>query len=1830
MTIKRLVIPATGKVFFILCSLILFFVNNTYSQVPSITSFSPEQGQVGSNVTITGNNFGTSNTLNSVYFGGVKAEIISSDITSLIVKVPVGASYKPVTVTSNGLIAYSSKSFNPTFSGANAVFSKTSFGNRMDLTIGTTSMYGGADILSGDLDGDGLLDLVATNSVNNNLAIFKNSGQAVLFSASPTIKLTTGTSPIATVNADINGDGLTDLITLNSVSNNFSVYINNSTSGTISFNPAVNFATASSPQGLTVGDLNGDGKLDLAIACLSAGTTSVFKNTSNAGSISFEKSDYTLYQPGSILMSDLDSDQKPELIVGHAGTTYFSVLKNTSSGSAISFAAAKLFAATGVQKLVSADLDGDGRNELAFTSSTGTSVTVLKNTSASGVISFNTISVPVRKYPYEAANPLSYSDLNPYGLTLEDLDGDGKPDLALGNKGWSLVSVLKNTSIGGSVSFSQAAYYETTYDPRSVATGDFNSDNLPDIAVLGYQEGIISVLTSQVTKPFVYSYKKVNGSDAENILITGTNFTGTSSVTIAGSEVKSFTLISETSIKAAVNDNLAGDIAVTTPIGTGILKGFSNITSPVVNGFSPLLGPVGTEVTITGDNFSTNISSNKVFFGAVKANIIAAEKTSLKVAVPPGISYQPVTVISNNLNASSTLSFNITFPDGNAVFSTTSFAPKTELTGNNGNDINAIASADLDGDGKPDLVATDHYKDAVLIFKNTGSKAAPFSSNANLVLPAGDATYGLSVADFNNDGKPDIAVVSENSDRAFIFKNTSTNGTISFATLLEFKTGYEPFKICSGDLDNDGRPDLAVLSRFTYNVSILRNISENGNIDFAGRLDFGYAGNDITMGDIDADGWQDLTISPQGSGMVTVLRNISTNGGINFMVNEFKLTTTGHNGITIGDLDGDQKPDVAAITGSNIFSVIRNTSTPGSVSFSPPQTYLIGKNTSSTAISLTDLEGDGKPDVVIANSNSDSLSVYRNLSSQSSIGFAPPVTYLTGSSPYGLAMADYDNDGKPDIAVANNGGTKSGSISLLKNQVIEPTLKSFKQVAEPGGYDVLINGTNLLKASSLTFGGKPAQSFSIISANAILAIAPKNTEGSISVTTPYGSATLTGFNNIPIPTITSFSPVSASAGSIITITGTNFNDTAEGNSVYFGAVKATITYASTTTIKVIVPTGATYQPISVICNTLTAFSSKPFILTFPSESLSPTLYTRKSNYLYTDNKLPLSVNIADFNNDGKSELIITCTGGQIQIFQNTTGGGANWFSPGYYSNLYGNDSNPLNTSYGDLNGDGKLDLLVSNGNSSTVSVFRNTSTGQSISFANKLDLTVASTPYVFIRDLDGDGKAEIISANLNSNTISVLKNTTIAGVLSFAPKIDFATGTGPGCISVADLDGDGRPELLVANRVSKTVSVFKNNCTPGSISFSSKTDFDALSSPFDLKTADIDGDDKTDIVLTNNSTNSILILKNTSVNGAISFSERLELPTGNSPYYLSIGDMDGDGLVDIASGNLTNAAVHILKNRSTPGALSFGPYIEIATPNPNGIATGDLDGDGIVELIVANYNPRYLTILSNSRPSAPPVIDSFYPQSAAKGSIITVTGSNFSNATEVRFGNVKATSFNIISPLALTAVVGDGASGELAVTTSAGTASKSGFIHAGSGTLPLSLKYFTSRVSANTIRLTWETTNEINTSIFEVERKSSGNWDKIAEVKAAGESNSKHSYAFYDNDPFFGDNYYRLKMVDKDGLYKYSEITFTNFTLDEPSEILVYPVPLQEYVVIESNGCRISTARLLSTDGKTINTWQLKPDKTTINLPQLSSNASYILVLYSETGEILKRIKLIK
>jgi len=451
------------------------------------------------------------------------------------------------------------------------------------------------------------------------------------------------------------------------------------------------------------------------------------------------------------------------------------------------------------------------------------------------------------------------------------------------------------------------------------------------------------------------------------------------------------------------------------------------------------------------------------------------------------------------------------------------------------------------------------------------------------------------------------------------------------------------------------------------------------------------------------------------------------------------------------------------------------------------------------------------------------------------------------------------------------------------------------------------------------------------------------------------------------PTISSFSPSSGLVGSLVTITGANFDNTPSNNLVFFGNVSATVNTATSTTLTVTVPVGASYNFISVLnkVNNLVARSLSYFTPVFsPSKStILNTDYTSTGTD-FTTNANPNSVVLADIDGDGKLDMVVANSGSSnVSIFKNTGTVGTLSFASKIDITT---GATPLSVFAADIDGDGLIDIITANSTGNSVSILRNTSTSTSISFDAKIDITTAAgATSITAGDFDNDGKIDIATANKTSNSVSVFKNTSTLGSISFATKQDFTTGTNPNSIAVGDIDGDGKIEIAVANKISLgsgSISVFKNTSSAGSISFAAKQDFTAGSDAASIAMGDLDGDGKLDIITQNWNPGTASTFRNTSNSTTISF-VRLDVNVFGSGYCLVLADTNGDGKVDGVATHTTTSIIGNLQNNSTVGAIAMAGTAGFATgSNPQGLAVADVDGDGLPDFVCANNGASSIRI----------------------------------------------------------------------------------------------------------------------------------------------------------------------------------------------------------------------------------------------------------------------------
>jgi hypothetical protein len=1153
----------------------------------------------------------------------------------------------------------------------------------------------------------------------------------------------------------------------------------------------------------------------------------------------------------------------------------------------------------------------------------------------------------------------------------------------------------------------------------------------PSGAVSVTTQGGTATLNGYVALPTVTSFTPTQGTYGTTITITGTSLSGTTAVSLGGTPVASFTVVSNSNITATIGAGASGDVMVTKLGGSSSLAGFVWISPPVVSSFSPLSGSVGSTVNIVGSGFNPVPANNIVYFGAVRALVTSASTTSLTVTVPIGATYEPISVSSNGLIAYSSRPFTVGFANGGGI-SSNSFATTSTINTDPANGPTNISLGDLDGDGRTDLIIPYYSSTSsgVYVYRNTStSSTISFANPLNLT---GLNDKGVGTGDFDGDGKLDMAVLNFNS--ISIFKNTSTSGNIAFTPGPILAAGTSLQAISIGDVDGDGRTDIVVNHYPETAVSVYRNTTQDGSMSFANRVNLvANGGKSILLVNLDDDNKPEIVVPDAVTNHFSVLKNNCSPASISFGT---QIIFPGYiqSYMTAGDMDGDGKIDLVSGNRNQLkVDVIRNISTGANIAFAPNVEYNIASTP--TGIAVGDLDGDSKPDIATVLASHD-LAIFKNTSTPGTLSFLSAVNYLPGSFTglHMLAIGDINGDGKNDPVVVAEG---QRTVYTHINTVIdEPFVQSFSPTIGSTGTSVTITGGNFTGITAVSFGGIPATSFVVNSSTSITAIVGAGATGDVTVTNSLGTTVLPGFVfGIP-PAIISMSPASGQVNTTVTISGNNFSSVAADNTVYFGGVRSNILSATNTTLTVSSPYGSTYDRVQVTTRGLSAYTNQPFITTFSGATGNFTINSFGQQVVRYGSGI--TGYLSDIDIDGKLD-IVSITGTSVGVARNTSLPNSITFaseitSPSLYS--------PVRFAGGDIDGDGKPDVALVCG-TNTLSVLRNTSIPGTISFSPRLDyITGAGSPTpsdVAINDIDGDGKPELVAANSSTSMLTIFKNNSTPSNISLDQRIDFYVDYSPTRILFADLDNDGRAEMICAHNSSQAFSIFRNTSVPGTISFAPKMSIGTFQGR--ITAADVDYDGKTDIIFLGG--NALTIYRNISTNGNIAFAPQVNYSANSGSAFINTNDIDGDGKTDIFFAN--NASFDLFKNNCTPGNISFSPAGFDVYANAGQCTSGDVDIDGRPDIVT--FHPGgAISFFRNQVGGEGPRIISYSPVSAPAGATITLDGTNFTGTTSVTFGGVPVSSFTIVSRDTITAVLGSGASGDILVTAQSGKAGKSGFI----------------------------------------------------------------------------------------------------------------------------------------------------------------------------------------
>ncbi len=364
-----------------------------------------------------------------------------------------------------------------------------------------------------------------------------------------------------------------------------------------------------------------------------------------------------------------------------------------------------------------------------------------------------------------------------------------------------------------------------------------------------------------------------------------------------------------------------------------------------------------------------------------------------------------------------------------------------------------------------------------------------------------------------------------------------------------------------------------------------------------------------------------------------------------------------------------------------------------------------------------------------------------------------------------------------------------------------------------------------------------------------------------------------------------------------------------------------------------------------------------------------------------DPLLPISearadLEVADLDGNGADDLVIADPGGESGVVTVCLSDGALGFSCDSLGRMTDGVNMPAGIAAGDVDGDGLLDVVSADDGSLEVAIFLQ---AQPATFPN-LGTVIAALPAgshpssIAPADFDGDGDLDLAVVGPMSGEATLLLQET-SGVFA-AQSIDLFGGTesaGPAAIVAGDIDGDGRADLATANMISDDVLValqdedgrFRARRTVLAVA-----DEGAMRNPQTVALADVDGDGRVDVLAAGRFSQDVLWFRQIDPGeGTVAaFADPVPLPleTGTGPLAIRTGDLDGDGRVDVVAGAHSSGGVAVWLQNETRGEFSVVPVTFADNAYPTDIELADYDGDGDLDIAAANLELRSLVVLSQT------------------------------------------------------------------------------------------------------------------------------------------------------------------------------------------------------------------------------------------------------------------------
>ncbi|HEY0098816.1 MAG TPA: FG-GAP-like repeat-containing protein [Pyrinomonadaceae bacterium] len=702
----------------------------------------------------------------------------------------------------------------------------------------------------------------------------------------------------------------------------------------------------------------------------------------------------------------------------------------------------------------------------------------------------------------------------------------------------------------------------------------------------------------------------------------------------------------------------------------------------------------------------------------------------------------------------------------------------------------------------------------------------------------------------------------------------------------------------------------------------------------------GEAPRSTATGDFNGDGRADFVVANYGNDNVTVFIN---DGGGAFTVSKNFSVGGGPSSVATGDFNSDGKADI--VTGNNTSGNVSILLGDGGGNFATASHFNAGVGMH--GVTVGEFNGDGKSDLAVALEGSNRVAV---LLGNGAGGFGAPTSFVLGTQqqfPRSIANGDLNGDGKADLVVG--GG---GSIQIL-----------------------LGNGTGTFTRVTTACTNNNSDSIVLVDMNGDGKL---DLVGTRTSTTNVAVSRGTGTGCFEAATIYNVSPAPAAAHSPYAVAVADFNGdamldvaTANGgsNNVSLllgdgaGGLSASNVY------------GGGRFPRSLAAADFDG-DGKADLATAFSEggNLSVMFGSATSGFRFATGRGTVAALVADFNNDGKSDLAVTSgafnSSGVIIMLGDGTGNfaGGKKFPAGNTS---------VSLSVADFNHDGKADVVVAGrgpfpAEVSGVFVLLGDGAGN---LGAPAMFGVNANPFsVNVGDFNGDSHTDIVSANLSGNDISILFGNGQGG-FGVAASFPAERFNNPQKIAVGDFNGDGKADLGLPT--ASGVTVLLNN---GSGGFPHRVTFPAGSNTQSVITKDFNSDGKLDLAAANAGSGNVSLLLG---DGAGGFGAAFNFPVGagnpgSGPVDIVSGDFNLDGILDLATANIITPVGAVFYETSASMMLGNGtggfaaPSFFPIGLSPWTINAGDLNADGMTDLLTANNSSDDISVLLNSCNAAPP------------------------------------------------------------------------------------------------------------------------------------------------------------------------------------------------------------------------------------------------------------------